>query len=118
MLLVKWKTEPSACSKAMRTGTEASAANARWASAAGRKPGSKGGARRGFRSRNASVLTRGIEPLFGPRGKNPLRARLPTTWEGWVVGHFGKEDSAGAPNPTREGACAPRKTGKWPATEG
>jgi len=30
----------------------------------------------------------------------------------WAVGYFEKKDSAGAPNPTREGACAPRKRGK------
>jgi hypothetical protein len=37
---------------------------------------------------------------------------LPNSSRPAVVGCFGKKDTAGAPNPTREGACAPRKRGK------
>src|SRR5512132_3819579 len=52
IVVSKWKTDPSACSRANLTGTEflvarASAKNFRLARAAGRKDGSSGGARRG-----------------------------------------------------------------------
>src|ERR1700722_17168427 len=57
----------------MRTATEASAAKARLASAAGRKPGSKGGGSSGVRSMNSSAFTRAIEPSTLPGCKNPLR---------------------------------------------